>query len=90
MLWFSLLQFQATSPLPQTGTCVTTHLHRPTTRWAQSGSACLRRASNCGAAAWAWAVDILGVIPPVSGLTQHALQTQHGISKKFYVISEYI
>lgn len=63
-----------------------THSLRPTTRWARSGSACLRRALNCGAAVWAWAVVILGVIHPVSGLTQHALQTQHGIIQQFYVI----
>lgn len=46
-------------------------------KWAQSGSACQRRASSCGAAAWGWAVGILGVIHPVSGLltpSQHALQ----------------
>lgn len=59
-----------------------THSRKPTMTWGQSGSACLRRASNCGAAAWGWAVAILGVTHPVSTLTtlsQHALQTRHRI-----------
>lgn len=71
-----LLQFQATYPLPPTGMRAMTHSHKPTTRWAPSGSACLRRASSCGAAVWVWAVATLGVIHPVSGsLTLHASQT---------------
>lgn len=83
---FFLLQFQATSPFPPTGMCVMTLSLRPTTRWARSGSACLRQALSCGAAVWAWAVVILGVIHPVSAITQHALQTQHGIMQQFYAI----
>lgn len=83
-------QFQETSPSPSTGTCATTRSHKPTTRWAPSGSACPRRASSCGAAASAWAAVILGVIHPVSGLTnlQHALpkHTMELEITRFYVV----
>lgn len=54
-----------------------TRSHTHTTRWDPSGSACLRRASSCGADAWGLAVVTLGVIHPVSGLLTHLCSALH-------------
>lgn len=61
-----LIFLQSQRKCPPLRIHVTMPLPRPTTMLGVNGSGCLRRASSCGAGAWAWAVATSDVIHLVS------------------------